>query len=758
MISLLSQHRATPPTPATATPPTTAVMSRTTLFRPFCLFHWVFLLLPRQVSVLQCPAHGGTGVRDFYTVLDAVCPVGLASHGASSQESITGTAPRHVVDLVFLIEYSPSINTSYLDHFTSSLKNLSSMFETHTSADTRFTVLIYSLEQDPPTLLHIKHSHYIHSRYNLREEVRRVADGHTNHTVQLSITEMGYRAVDGALYMLNTVLSGVTMTDTTGQSHSVKFRPQSNAHIAVGLGLFDKTRHSSAPTYSNATVTARIASIDRNMDFILGHSLANTSLHFFLSPGIVPASEFVGSSFHEVRYRDCTHLNRALTLQALLAETGESGSLQAHLLARGRDIHIMDLPALERVDCIRAMCPILWGGSELTHIHQCRDGREEECVSTGGYCSPLHGCVADSPVISSTDDRVPLTGQLVMSHADLAKSVASSNVSYSLVDETEELSISKSPDSSAPAFSLTDVVTGEPHTLRVTPHTEFAERVINDGRPVVIKNSVVSLWSAMEKWDFSYLVHNMGTDTLARVKCTDSYLTFDPDRTAPLKLSISLPFTEKNMSTSSFFSCVQQPSPCPDGFLGHYYFGSVPTPLQADLNPTGPLYRTEKDYKAGRQFVWISSAGMITHAHFDQDHNFFVQLRGKKRFTLWSPAQHELLYMYPRVHPLWHKSRINFRSPDLTRFPDFSKSRALQVVLGPGDVLYVPPYTWHYVETLSPSVSLSTWSHDYDMYDHMNAIYRHDHKFDLIKDPRGILASIITQSFFGLPFCVVCNY
>ena len=73
----------------------------------------------------------------------------------------------------------------------------------------------------------------------------------------------------------------------------------------------------------------------------------------------------------------------------------------------------------------------------------------------------------------------------------------------------------------------------------------------------------------------------------------------------------------------------------------------------------------------------------------------------------------------------------------MTRFPNFAKSRALQVVVEPGDVLYVPPYTWHYVETLSPSVSLSTWSHDYDLYDHMNAIYRHDHKFDLIKDPRG---------------------
>ena len=88
---------------------------------------------------------------------------------------------------------------------------------------------------------------------------------------------------------------------------------------------------------------------------------------------------------------------------------------------------------------------------------------------------------------------------------------------------------------------------------------------------------------------------------------------------------------------------------------------------------------------------------------------------------------------------MWHKSQVNFCDVDLERFPAFSRAKAVQIELGPGDMLYVPPYTWHYVETLSPSVSLSTWSNDYNVYNHMNAIYRHDHKFDLIEDPRGML-------------------
>ena len=314
----------------------------------------------------------------------------------------------------------------------------------------------------------------------------------------------------------------------------------------------------------------------------------------------------------------------------------------------------------------------------------------------------------------------------------------------------------RTADPRAPPFSLGDVVVGKPHTLRVKPEGDFAEKVIKKGNPVILKDSVVKTWRAMDTWDFSYLRKNMGTDTLHHVKCTDHFLTFDPDRTASLKLNISLPFSETNISTSSFFACIQRPSHCSDGLRGHYYFGSVPETLQVDLSSTEQLFHTERDCRANRQFMWISSAGMITHGHFDQDFNFFVQLIGKKRFTLWPASQHELLYVYPRVHPLWHKSRVNFRSPDLTQFPNFAKSRALQVIVEPGDVLYVPPYTWHYVETLSPSVSLSTMSHDYELYHHMNAIYRHDHKFDLIQDQRGVYTHAVCVNSYKCVCVCMC--
>ena len=52
--------------------------------------------------------------------------------------------------------------------------------------------------------------------------------------------------------------------------------------------------------------------------------------------------------------------------------------------------------------------------------------------------------------------------------------------------------------------------------------------------------------------------------------------------------------------------------------------------------------------------------------------------------------------------------------------------------VAPGDLLFVPPYWWHTVETLSPSLSLSTLSRWPQLYNHMNALYTHEYFFDAL--------------------------
>ena len=110
--------------------------------------------------------------------------------------------------------------------------------------------------------------------------------------------------------------------------------------------------------------------------------------------------------------------------------------------------------------------------------------------------------------------------------------------------------------------------------------------------------------------------------------------------------------------------------------------------LAAELQPGNLLYLTAADAAARMQYTWMSSPGLRTHTHFDSDHNVFVQLIGRKRFVLWAPNQTAHLCPFPRLHPLWHKSRADFEAPDTSLPPCANYSRAEAIV---ADVERKPP-------------------------------------------------------------------
>jgi len=95
--------------------------------------------------------------------------------------------------------------------------------------------------------------------------------------------------------------------------------------------------------------------------------------------------------------------------------------------------------------------------------------------------------------------------------------------------------------------------------------------------------------------------------------------------------------------------------------------------------------------------LWAGLGGSVTPCHYDVVENFFAQIRGRKRFLLFSPAESWRLYPHATNHPLDRKAMVKFDAPDLERYPDFKDARCVEAVLGPGDVLFVPRFWWHHV-------------------------------------------------------------
>ena len=83
---------------------------------------------------------------------------------------------------------------------------------------------------------------------------------------------------------------------------------------------------------------------------------------------------------------------------------------------------------------------------------------------------------------------------------------------------------------------------------------------------------------------------------------------------------------------------------------------------------------------------------------------FDAQVHGRKRFRLWGPDAHAALQVFPDAHPRARKAQVLIDST--MGLP----AAELDVILEPGEALFIPAFWFHHVEALSPSVSVNVFS------------------------------------------------
>merc|ERR1719373_106509 len=97
----------------------------------------------------------------------------------------------------------------------------------------------------------------------------------------------------------------------------------------------------------------------------------------------------------------------------------------------------------------------------------------------------------------------------------------------------------------------------------------------------------------------------------------------------------------------------------------------------------------------------MGTAGTVTAMHYDSDDNFLVQVAGFKYVRLY--AQEEAPRLYATNAPRGGMSHgesfsmVRVEAPDLEAHPDFADAPYWEVILGPGDMLFIPRRVWHYV-------------------------------------------------------------
>ena len=109
-----------------------------------------------------------------------------------------------------------------------------------------------------------------------------------------------------------------------------------------------------------------------------------------------------------------------------------------------------------------------------------------------------------------------------------------------------------------------------------------------------------------------------------------------------------------------------------------------------------------QDVMSQRMFLWIGPAGTVTPLHHDNTHNMFIQIHGRKRFRLIPTMQAPYVYNHVGVF-----CAVDVLDPKPEQFPLYAKTTPIEIVVEPGDFLYIPMTWWHHVVAETPSISLS---------------------------------------------------
>ncbi len=124
-------------------------------------------------------------------------------------------------------------------------------------------------------------------------------------------------------------------------------------------------------------------------------------------------------------------------------------------------------------------------------------------------------------------------------------------------------------------------------------------------------------------------------------------------------------------------------------------------PLFEDLS--APHSYLDDRRGGGWMWVWLGPAGTVTSLHHDVANVLLCQVYGRKRILLCPPFELSLIRnMHHGVY-----SDIDAESPDLGAFPEFARVSRKEVVLSPGEALFIPVGWWHHVRTLEVSINLA---------------------------------------------------
>lgn len=212
------------------------------------------------------------------------------------------------------------------------------------------------------------------------------------------------------------------------------------------------------------------------------------------------------------------------------------------------------------------------------------------------------------------------------------------------------------------------------------------------GRPVIL-TGMMDHWAAMSRWN---------PDDLGK-RFAEVEVEVQTQRESDANYEINSVNHKEKMSMKQYAAWVSGSDKSNDIYM-----------VANNLNLSGALTELGGDYDfsffgppvKNRDHFWFGPGGTITPLHHDMVQIIFAQVYGRKRWRMISPRYSEYLYHHTGVF-----SEVDCEIPDYNKHPRFARAVMTEVVLEPGEMLFVPEGWWHQVKALDVSVSVSHTLH-----------------------------------------------
>ena len=213
-------------------------------------------------------------------------------------------------------------------------------------------------------------------------------------------------------------------------------------------------------------------------------------------------------------------------------------------------------------------------------------------------------------------------------------------------------------------------------------------------RPVIVVGALAG-WPAL----------NWTPETL-RQRIGDAEVEYQAGRAADAAFEERMAAHTRRGPFSAFIDRIAAPGAGNDVYMTAYNAarnGAALAPLAADLRPLDAFLTPTGGALDG--MPWIGAAGSFTPLHHDLTNNLVVQVVGRKRLRLAPPSETAKLgatrHVYSDIRDL--------DAPDLdfVKHPRLQQLRLYDVLLEPGEMIFIPVGWWHQVRALDFSVTLT---------------------------------------------------